>query len=156
MTERETSRLIAWSNELRGVHARLREALRLTRNSLAEGERAEPAARELLLFCHGFCVALDGHHRGEDHTLFPAIGAAHPELRPVLRALEQDHAMMAHLLDELRSCVDSAASPDELDRHLDGIAAIMESHFRYEERALLTVLDTLELTVAPSQALGPL
>ncbi|MBA2809738.1 hemerythrin domain-containing protein [Streptomyces sp. KM273126] len=156
MTERETTRLIAWSRELRLVHERLREALRLTRESLAEGTPGEAATRELLLYCHGFCTALDGHHQGEDRTLFPAIADAHPELRPVLRSLEQDHSMIAHLLGGLRAAVARAAPPEELDHHLEGIAALMENHFRYEERQLLTVLETLELTAEPPEVLGPI
>lgn len=156
MTERETSRLVAWSHELHRVHARLREALQITRESVAEGTPGGPATRELLLFCYGFCTALDGHHEGEDRTLFPAIAAEHPELRPVLRALQQDHSMIAHLLGGLRTAVDRRASPDELDRHLEGVAAVMESHFRYEERQLLTVLDTLDLATGPEGVLGPL
>ncbi|MFM9457300.1 hemerythrin domain-containing protein [Streptomyces europaeiscabiei] len=88
MTERETTRLVAWSQELRRVHHRLREALSVTRASLADGTPGNAATRELLLYCHGFCTALDGHHQGEDRTLFPAVAAAHPELRPVLRSLE--------------------------------------------------------------------
>jgi hypothetical protein len=43
-----------------------------------------------------------------------------------------------------------------LDRHLEGIAAIMESHFRYEERQLLSVLETLSLDAPPEEVLGPL
>lgn len=43
----------------------------------------------------------------------------------------------------------------ELDQHLEGIAAIMDSHFRYEERQLLTVLDTLALESDPRDVLGP-
>lgn len=128
----------------------------VTRAALADGTPGEAATRELLLYCHGFCAALDGHHRGEDRTLFPAIAAAHPELRPVLRALEQDHSMIAHLLGGLQAAVDRTAPPEELDQHLEGIAAIMESHFRYEERQLLTVLDTLELAAAPGEVLGPI
>ncbi|MEE1728447.1 hemerythrin domain-containing protein [Streptomyces microflavus] len=156
MTERETTRLVAWSQELRRVHHRLREALDVTRTALDEGIPGESATRELLLYCHGFCAALDSHHQGEDRTLFPAIAAAHPELRPVLRSLEQDHSMIAHLLGGLRAAVDRAASPEELDRHLEGIAALMENHFRYEERQLLAVLETLELSAAPGEVLGPL
>ncbi|MGD9482634.1 hemerythrin domain-containing protein [Streptomyces sp. TRM70308] len=156
MTERETTRLVAWSRELRQVHRRLRDALSVTRASLAEGAPGEAATRELLLYCHGFCAALDGHHRGEDRTLFPAIATAHPELRPVLRSLEEDHSMIAHLLGSLRAAVDRAAPPEELDRHLEGIAAIMENHFRYEERQLLTVLETLELAAVPGEVLGPI
>jgi hemerythrin-like domain-containing protein len=156
VTERETTRLVAWSRELRQMHARLREALDLTRSAVAEGRSGEAATRDLLLYCHGFCTALDGHHRGEDHTLFPAIESAHPELAPVLRRLTQDHSMIAHLLAGLQAALDRAAPVAELDRHLEGVAAIMESHFRYEERQLLTVLETLSLDASPEEALGPL
>jgi hemerythrin-like domain-containing protein len=136
---------------MRAVHGRLREALILVRDSLDD-----QAIADLLLYCRGFCAALDGHHRGEDSTLFPAIAAAHPELRPVLRKLEQDHSMIGYLLGGLRAAVEASAGPDDLRRHLDGVSAIMESHFRYEERQLLTVLEALDLNADPSAALGPL
>jgi hemerythrin-like domain-containing protein len=136
---------------MRAVHGRLREALILVRDSLDD-----QAMADLLLYCRGFCAALDGHHRGEDSTLFPAIAAAHPELRPVLRKLEQDHSMIGYLLGGLRAAVEASAGPDDLRRHLDGVSAIMESHFRYEERQLLTVLEALDLNADPSAALGPL
>ncbi|MFT3888410.1 MAG: hemerythrin domain-containing protein [Arachnia sp.] len=156
MTERETTRLIAWSTELRTVHQRIRQALDVTRAAVRAGGTAEQPARDLLLYCHGFCAALDGHHRGEDRTLFPAIEAAHPELAPVMRALQQDHSMIAYLLEELRSATDRSAPADELERHLDGVGAIMESHFRYEERQLLTVLNGLALDAEVGDVLGPL
>ena len=41
-------------------------------------------------------------------------------------------------------------------RHLDGVEAVMESHFRYEERQLLTVLESLDLAAETSEVLGPL
>lgn len=156
MTEGETTRLIAWSHELRAVHDRLRDALQVTRTALQDPAPAEAGVRDLLLFCHGFCAALTGHHRGEDRELFPAIAAAHPDLRPTLRYLQQDHSMIAHLLSGLQAAVDRSAPPAELDRHLEGVAAIMESHFRYEERQLLTVLDTLSLDADQFTVLGPL
>ncbi|GAB7039319.1 MULTISPECIES: hemerythrin domain-containing protein [Catenuloplanes] len=156
MGEGEHARLIAWSRELRGVHERLRDALAVTRQAVAAGEPAEPATRDLLLFCHGFCAALTAHHEGEDRLLFPAIAERHPGLRDTLRALKQDHSMIAYLLGGLQAAVDRAAPPAELDRHLEGVAAIMESHFRFEERQLLTVLETLALDAAPRSVLGPL
>jgi hemerythrin-like domain-containing protein len=154
MTDSDTTRLVAWSRELRAVHDRLRRALTVTRQAVAEGEPAE-ATRELLLFCHGFCAALSGHHRGEDSTLFPTLVAQHPELRETIAKLEQDHAMIEHLVGELQRVVDRRGTPEELGRHLEGIAAIMESHFRYEERQLLGVLETLELDAEPAEVLGP-
>ncbi|MDQ0727281.1 hemerythrin domain-containing protein [Microbacterium sp. W4I20] len=153
MTEGEKIRLVAWSRELRSVHERLRNALLIAQEAAASGE---PPGRDLLLFCHGFCAALTGHHEGEDRELFPAIAAEHPELRDTLRKLEQDHSMIGHLIGGLQLAVDSSAGTDELARHLEGIAAIMESHFRYEERQLLSVLETLELDADPGRVLGPL
>jgi hypothetical protein len=154
--EGEKSRLIAWSQELRRVHGRLREALAVTQDAVAAGEPAQAATRELLLFCHGFCAALTSHHEGEDRDLFPAIARQHPQLRETLSYLRQDHSMIGHLLGGLQAAVDRAAAPEELARHLEGVGAIMESHFRYEERQLLTVLETLALDVDPEVALGPL
>lgn len=156
MGESEKTRLVAWSRELRRVHDRLRDALALTRDALADGGSAEPATRDLLLFCHGFCAALTAHHEGEDRDLFPAVAEQHPELRDTLYHLRQDHSMIEHLVAGLQAAVVRAAPPAELDRHLDGLAAIMESHFRYEERRLLTVLETLALDADPAAVLGPL
>lgn len=155
MSDGEKTRLVAWSRELRGVHDRLREALTVTQRALAAREPAEPATRDLLLFCHGFCTALTAHHEGEDRDLFPAIAEQHPGLRKTLYSLQQDHSMIAHLLAGLRAAVARGDPPAELDRHLGGVAAIMESHFRYEERQLLTVLDTLALDADPDAVLGP-
>jgi hemerythrin-like domain-containing protein len=141
---------------MREVHDRLRDALRVTREAVADRHAAEAATRELLLFCHGFCTALTGHHKGEDRALFPAIAAAHPHLRETLRSLEQDHSMIGYLLAGLQAAMGHQVRADEIDRHLDGVAAIMESHFRYEERQLLTVLDDLDLHEDVRTVFGPL
>lgn len=153
MGDGEKTRLIAWSRELRGVHDTLRGALTATRQALAAGEHTEPASSDLRLFCRGFCAALTAHHEGEDCALFPAIVDQHPELRETLHRLQQDHSMIAHLLTGLQAAADRAASQAELAQHLDGVAAIMESHFRYEERQLLTVLETLALNANPRTVL---
>lgn len=156
MGEGERARLVAWSRELRDVHGRLREALTVVRQALAAGEPAEPATRDLRLFCHGFCAALTAHHEGEDHTLFPAIAEQYPDLGETLHRLQQDHSMIAHLLAGLQAAVARAAPPAELDQHLAGVAAIMESHFGYEERQLLALLQTLALDADPRAVLGPI
>lgn len=156
MTERENERFVAWATEMRLMHARLREALEVARAEVHNAEAASPSMHDLLVYCHGFCTALDGHHEGEDRALFPGIENARPDLAPVLRALSQDHSMIGHLLQGLRAAVDRSQGPAVLDRHLEGIAAVMESHFRYEERELLTVLESLQLDATVGDALGPL
>ena len=139
---------------MRRVHQRLREALDVAQEELVDPVGTGNLGKDLLLYCHGFCTALDGHHRGEDSKLFPAIEAVHPELAPVLKMLQQDHSMIAHL-GGLQAALGRAADRSEIQQHLDGIAAIMESHFRYEERMLLTVLEDLRLD-ADVTKLGPL
>jgi hemerythrin-like domain-containing protein len=154
--EDELTRLVAWGREMRAVHDRLRGALRLSQEAVASGAGAPEPARELLLFCHGFCSALDGHHRGEDALLFPAIEAEHPDLSGQLRKLEQDHAMIGSLLAGLQAAVSRKAAPEAIGQHLEGLAAIMESHFGFEERTLLGVLDRLELSASVADVFGPL
>jgi hypothetical protein len=156
VTNHETSRLIAWSSELRSAHVRLRNALEVARAAVKTDAGAAVASRDLLLYCRGFCVALGDHHRGEDRALFPAIEAEHPELAPVLRNLEHDHSMIDFLLTALAAAVDGGATAEDLDRHLEGVSAIMANHFAYEERQLLRVLDTLALGDDPRLVLGSL
>ena len=155
MREDEKNRLIAWNRELTAAHQRLRQALRATRDTPGAGQ-AGPAAADLLLYCHGFCAALSGHHRGEDAALFPELSARHPALRPVIAKLAADHEMIAALLAQFGEALTAAATPGELARHLDGLSAIMESHFRYEERQLLDALAALDLEADPRALLGPL
>ena len=152
----DAARLIAWDQELRSAHARLRSALAATRASLEAGTAAPAATSELVLYCIGFCTALDGHHAAEDRTLFPALRAQHPHLGPVIDKLMQDHSMLAHLLAGLRSATESGADTSSIGRHLDGIAAIMESHFRFEEREILEPLRELAVDADVPSTLGPL
>ena len=152
--EGQRARLIAWDAELRTAHERLRAALQIARADLESDP--ESLTRDLLLYCQGFCVALGAHHVGEDAGLFPELKARHPQLRPVIAKLEQDHGMIGHLLAQLDYALQSGESGVVLRRHLDGIAAIMESHFRFEERELLAALEVLELEADPSRVFGPL
>ena len=159
MSEDEKNRLIAWNRELTAAHQRLRQALRVTREALdagpGAGDTGSPGA-DLLLYCHGFCAALSGHHVSEDSALFPELSARHPGLRPVIAKLAQDHEVIAALLTQFGHALKAAATPGELARHLDGLSAIMESHFSYEERQLLVILSSLRLSADPHTLLGPL
>ncbi|OOC53284.1 MULTISPECIES: hemerythrin domain-containing protein [Nocardiopsis] len=141
MTEQ---RIRAWGGELRAVHHRLRQALELARESVESGARAEAVSRDLRLFCLGFCTALAGHHTSEDASLFPLVVERRPDLAPVVAKLKQDHSMIEYLIGGLERALDAGESDEEKLRHLDGIGAVMESHFRYEESQLVGVLDALD------------
>jgi hemerythrin-like domain-containing protein len=152
-----SQRVVAWGQELRQVHTRLRDALGLARSAVEDGASGPTAARDLQLYCVGFCAALTGHHRGEDATLFDVVLAAEPDLAPVVADLKRDHSMLDHLLGELERAARSGADRGELLRHLDGIEAVMETHFRFEEKKLVGVLDDVDRPDADRQRmLGPL
>lgn len=155
MSSPDRDRSIAWALEMRRVHDRLRDALALAREAAEDGRPPDPPDRDQLLHCWGFCLALSGHHRSEDEVLFPAALRADPLLREVIPSLRSDHAMIEHLLHDYRQALD-VGDPDELLRHLDGISAVMETHFRYEEQRLLPLLERLSLDAEPASALGPL
>lgn len=152
----DAARLIAWDQELRSAHSRLRAALAATREALDRDADAPDAASELALYCIGFCAALDGHHGAEDRALFPALRAEHPELGGIIDKLMQDHSMLAHLLSALRTAAERGDGVESIGQHLDGIAAIMESHFRFEEREILEPLRAIMLDGDVQRVLGPL
>ena len=152
-----SAQITAWGQELQHVHARLRHALALARESIEDGSTPEGPSRELLLFCTGFCSALEGHHRGEDSTLFVRLLELRPDLAPLVTELQADHSMLTHLIGAFQKALDSGDDADELLRHLDGIGAVMEMHFRYEERRLTEMLDGFgPLDLDATAALGPL
>ncbi|MFI2702693.1 hemerythrin domain-containing protein [Cellulosimicrobium composti] len=152
---------MAWYDEMQAVHGRLRRALDLVRDT-AHDDDPSPSdpVTDLLVYCRGFCTALTWHHTAEDAVLFPELERRHPDLADVLRRLSQDHGMIAYLVADLEHALDRATDPaasrDAVVRHLDGVGAIMESHFRYEERALGGVLAALDLRVPRRDVLGPL
>ncbi|MFI7006491.1 hemerythrin domain-containing protein [Streptomyces sp. NPDC050145] len=150
-----TDRVTAWGKELQQVHAKLRKALALARAGLDNGDAAD-ATTDLLLFCHGFCAALSGHHRAEDGSLFPELLRARPDLAPVVEKLSQDHNMIEHLIGGLQKAVADSTDPEVAHSHLDGIEAVMETHFKYEEKQLGAVLDGMDADFDRTEIFGPI
>lgn len=150
--------MAALSEQLVQVHRGLRERLASLRRDLADGT-GHPADRtshpaggtaipdDLLGHCLGFCAAIHAHHGGEDERLLPQLRAAMPELAPVIDNLMEDHALVGGILRricELLAPESASAEPGMLVRELDGLTAILESHFGYEERRLSQALDALD------------
>jgi hypothetical protein len=135
-----SGRLAAYGHQLIDIHHDLRERLA----SLHAG--AEASAPGLLEHCAAFCTALTRHHRAEDGTAFPMLARKHPELRPVLDELEHDHETVADILRRLDTVLASAAElgPIRVRSELDGLTALLESHFVYEEKKLVGALNALE------------
>jgi hypothetical protein len=130
------ARLPALGDELLRIHDSLRAELR----RLQDGVR-DPG-RPLVVHCLAFCTALTRHHTGEDAGAFPALADRFPELRPLLEKMAEDHDMIAGIVTRIEAI---AASDDPtLAGELDGLAAIMESHFSFEERRIRDALDSLD------------
>ena len=141
--------MAALSEQLIHVHQTLRERLISLRQEVAEGTGRLPAdavGEDLLSHCLSFCTAIHTHHTGEDGQLLPALRAAMPELAPVIDKLMEDHALVTGILRQIRDLLapdPTPPRPGALARELDGLTAILSSHFSYEERRIAKALDTL-------------
>lgn len=118
------------------VHRSLRDRLRSLRRQFVPGDHA-PLGDDLLQHCPGFRAAVHTHHAGEDGALFSAPRAARPEPAGVVDNLTEDHRLVAGLLARPRG------DPASVVGELDGLAAILQNHFAYEERRIASALDAL-------------
>jgi hemerythrin-like domain-containing protein len=131
--------LIEIHNWLRAELDRLRDDV----DAYLDGGGDRP--RELRTHCVAFCAAVTRHHTDEDDGVFPALAARFPELTPALDELGRDHRIVTGMMRSLQALLDriDEVSPVETRAELDGLAALLESHFTYEERKLVTALDSL-------------
>ncbi|MGK5112578.1 MULTISPECIES: hemerythrin domain-containing protein [unclassified Geodermatophilus] len=137
------SRVAALGDELVRIHDSLRSDLRRLQDAVADGT---PSGRPLAVHCLAFCGALTRHHTGEDAGAFPALAERFPDLRPLLEKMAQDHDLISGIVARVEEI---AASGDAaLAGELDGLAAIMESHFSFEERRIRDALDRLDGSAA--------
>jgi hemerythrin-like domain-containing protein len=96
--------------------------------------------------CRAFCAALTSHHRGEDAGMFAELLRERPDLAGTVSKLVEDHEMIASILSRIAELAEYAArshgpAREAIGRELDGLAAILESHFAYEQRAIGEALD---------------
>jgi hypothetical protein len=143
-----SDRTLALGVQLVQAHEALRDRLERVRAALLAGEPGGEHT-DLLAHCLGFCAALHTHHTGEDEGLLPALRRERPELGPVIDKLIEDHGLIAGILRRVdalasRAAVDPVGDMAPIVGELDGLAAIMSSHFRYEERSIGAALDALD------------
>ena len=144
--ETPDGRLAAFGNQLIEVHLWLREELAALREDtdayLAGGARP----RDLRAHCLTFCSALNRHHTGEDDGAFPRLAEQFPGLRPVLAELRRDHRLVEDSLLRLQALLDGLdqeMDPVVVRSELDSLAALMETHFVYEEKRIASALNAL-------------
>ncbi|GAA0963927.1 hypothetical protein GCM10009550_60610 [Actinocorallia libanotica] len=141
-------RLTAFGNQLIEVHIALREDLAALRESVEAHLAGGVRPRRLQAHCLAFCSTLNGHHTGEDDGAFRELAERFPELRPVLEELSRDHRLVEDCLRRLETLVgglEQGADPREVQLELDTLAALMETHFTYEEKRLVAALNSLDI-----------
>ncbi|MBM0226887.1 MULTISPECIES: hemerythrin domain-containing protein [Micromonospora] len=137
-------RLTALGNQLIEIHLWLREELARLRTSLDSPGADLRSSEDLRAHCLGFCAALTRHHGGEDGGAFRVLAEREPALRPVLAELAEDHRMVAGILRRIEDLTTGpAAARAAVRAELDGLAALLESHFTYEEKKLVAALDAV-------------
>jgi hypothetical protein len=142
---------------LRAEVARVRELV----DQLAQGTASPTAVRSLLnrmtirqnnwtlgVYCQSYCRFVTGHHTLEDRSLFPHLKRGDPRLADVINRLEEEHEVIAALLDRVDAALVALAAgePDALARvraAIDVLADAMSSHLAYEERELVEPLARL-------------
>ncbi len=150
------ARVVAFGDELIRIHQHLRETLDGLRSDLGSEAVRAATSRSLREHCIGFCAAVTAHHTSEDRVAFPLLAAQHPELAPVLAELQHDHELVAGVLrgvDELVRRLTDGDDPALVRSGMDGLSAILESHFRWEERRIAAALNSLAVVGRTSKEL---
>ena len=95
-------------------------------------------------YCQSYCRLVTTHHTLEDTSVFPHLRRRDTGLVPVIDRLEDEHHVIAGVLDEVdRALVAVVSGPDglpELRRAVDLLSDTMTSHLSYEERELVEPL----------------
>jgi hypothetical protein len=146
------------------VHDGLRAELSRLRDmvgQVAAGHRSPAAVRSFInrmtirqngwtlgAFCASYCRIVAGHHTLEDRSVFPHLRNADAELAPVIDRLEEEHEVIADLLERVDQAMVALVTDED-----DGMAkaqAVMDlftdallSHLSYEERELVEPLARL-------------
>ncbi|MEV4807899.1 LLM class flavin-dependent oxidoreductase [Nonomuraea sp. NPDC049421] len=102
-------------------------------------------------FCATFNRLLTVHHTIEDESMFPAVLERDSTLAPVVKKLEQEHEVIAELLDRLdAACVALLADPAAIGQvraEVDRLVRVLSSHFAYEEEELVEPIARLGIRI---------
>lgn len=98
-------------------------------------------------YCQSYCRVVTGHHSLEDSSVFPHLRRGDGRLVPVLDRLEEEHLVIAGVLDQVdRALVDMINHPGDtavLQAAVDLLDDTLLSHLSYEERELVEPLARL-------------
>jgi alkanesulfonate monooxygenase SsuD/methylene tetrahydromethanopterin reductase-like flavin-dependent oxidoreductase (luciferase family) len=142
---------------LRAELSRLRDMI----EQVAAGHRDPAAVRSFInrmtirqngwtlgAFCASYCRVVAGHHTLEDRSIFPHLRNADADLAPVIDRLEQEHEVIADLLERVDRTMaalvtDGRDGMAEVRAVMDLFGDALLSHLSYEERELVEPLARL-------------
>jgi hemerythrin-like domain-containing protein len=148
--------LIDIHDHLRGELARVRDVVDQVRQGHLDVGQARSVINTMTMrqnnwtlgaFCQSYCRIVTGHHTLEDRSVFPHLRRAEPTVGPVLDRLEEEHEVIADVLDRLDRALVALADEDgygrrghqaldELSHSVDLLTDTLLSHLSYEEREL--------------------
>ncbi|MEP9361597.1 LLM class flavin-dependent oxidoreductase [Nocardioides sp. CN2-186] len=100
-------------------------------------------------YCQSYCRVVTTHHSIEDQSMFPHLRARDTALAPVIDRLEEEHHVIAGVLDEVDRALVAVVAPSDpgqddgmvqLRAAVDLLADTMGSHLSYEEHQLVEPL----------------
>jgi alkanesulfonate monooxygenase SsuD/methylene tetrahydromethanopterin reductase-like flavin-dependent oxidoreductase (luciferase family) len=98
-------------------------------------------------FCASYCRIVTSHHSLEDRSVFPHLKQRDPRLVPVVDRLEEEHRIIADVLDQvdltLVAMVSQPHGMSQLRQSVDLLTDTLLSHLSYEERELIEPLARL-------------
>ena len=149
--------LVDVHDHLRGELAQLRDIV----GQVRRGAMSTGAARSVIntmamrqnnwtlgAYCETYCRLVTGHHTLEDRSIFVHLRGAEPDLGPVIDRLEEEHHVIADVLEQVDDALVGLVGTepygragqdalDEIQRALDLLTDTLLSHLAYEERELL-------------------
>lgn len=141
--------LVDVHDALRSELAQLREVVAQVGHGITDVGAARSVLNTMTLrqnswtlgaYCASYCRIVTGHHTLEDRSIFPHLRAAAPEVAPVIDRLEQEHHVIAGVLEDvdraLVALVEDAGRVGELQDAMDLLTDTLLSHLAYEEREL--------------------
>ena len=140
-------------NSLRAELIQLRDVVEQVAQGMLQAGEARSLINTMALrqnnwtlgaFCESYCRIVTGHHGLEDRSVFPHLRRSDPRLAPVLDRLQDEHEVIADVLDRLdRALVALVTAPDGMTpvrQAVDLLTDALLSHLSYEERELVEPL----------------
>ena len=147
--------LVEVHDHLRSELTQLRDVVDQVRRGLLQVGQARSVINTMTMrqnnwtlgaYCESYCRILTTHHTLEDHSMFGHLRLAEPDAVPVIDRLEQEHQVIADVLERVDRALVGLVSSDpwtasaaleELSTTVDVLADALLSHLSYEERELL-------------------